>query len=94
MTTCPQSASPSWKWNLIISELLVAAHLLVMHFAGPYAWREYVRQETGLIFVGSSLVSLAWAFLFFGSPFLVSSQRWLAVLGWCMAAGALLFPVL
>jgi hypothetical protein len=34
---------------------------------------------------------IAWVFLFFGSPSLVRSQRWLAILGWCIAVGALLF---
>jgi len=37
------------------------------------------------------LAFVAWVFLFFGSPFLVSSQRWLAILGWSMAVGAILF---
>ena len=84
-----QTASPFWRWALIVSESLLATYAVAMHFAGRHA-----RQETGLFLVVGVLVFVAWVFLFFGSPFLVSSQRWLAILGWSIAASAILFPVL
>jgi len=81
-----QTERPFWRWVLIVSELLLGSYLVAMQIAGLRA-----RLETGGSIVVGILASVAWAFLFFGSPFLVSSQRWLAILGWCMAVGALLF---
>ncbi len=72
-----------------MSESLLATYLVAMLLAGRHA-----RQETGPFLVVGALVFVAWIFLFFGSPFLVSSQRWLAILGWSIAASAILFPVL
>jgi hypothetical protein len=60
-----------------------------MHVAGRHA-----RQETGPFLVVGLLAFAFWVFLFFVSPFLVSTQRWLAILGWSIAASAILFPVL
>ena len=84
-----QTALRFWRWTLIVSECVLTAYLAAMHVAGSHA-----RQETGPFLVVGMLASVFWVFLFFGSPFLVSSQRWLAILGWAIAASAILFPVL
>jgi hypothetical protein len=89
MATRTQTASPFWRWILIVSELLLGSYLIAMQVAG-----RHVRQETGAFLVVGICAGIAWVFLFFGSPFLVSSQRWLAILGWFIAAAAILFPVL
>ena len=89
MSTRTQAGSMFWRWTLIVSQLLLAAYLVTMHLAGRHA-----RQGTGPFFLVGILAFAAWVFLFLGSPFLVSSQRWLAILGWCIAVGAILFPVL
>jgi len=87
MITRTQTASPFWRWALIVSELLVATYLVVvMQLPG-----RPVAQQTWPFLVVGILAFVAWVFLFFGSPFLVSSQRWLAILGWSMAVGAILF---
>jgi hypothetical protein len=84
-----QTASPFWRWALIVSESLLTTYLFEMHLADRHA-----RHETGPFLVLGVLAFIAWIFLFFGSPFLVSSQRWLAILGWSIAVSAILFPVL
>ena len=89
MSTHTQTAPLFWRWVLIVSELLLGSYLISMQLAGRHA-----RQETGAFLVVGILAFVAWVFLFFGSPFLVRSQRWLAILGWCIAVAAILFPVL
>jgi len=89
MNARTQTASPFWRWVLIVSESLLTTYMVAMHLAGRHA-----RQETGPFLVVGVLAFIAWVFLFFGSPFLVSSQRWLAILGWSIAASAILFPTL
>jgi hypothetical protein len=83
------TSSRVWRWVLISSGLVLLAYLTVSWLAGCDA-----RHSTGVLFAVAIVASVAWAFLFFGSPFLVPSQRWLAVLGWCIAVGALFFPLL
>ena len=78
-----------WRWVLISSELVLLAYWTVAVLAGHDA-----RHPTGVLLAVGIVASVAWVFLFIGSPFLVPSQRWLAVLGWCLAVGALFFPLL
>ena len=87
MNSIPLKASLAWRWTLIAAEVLVAGYLATSFLAGSK-----VRLDAGVPL--SVLVFTAWIFLFLGSPFLVRSQRWLAVLGWCIAVGPLLIPVL
>jgi len=75
MSTRTQAASMFWRWVLIVSELLVAANIVVVQLAGRYGL-----EETGLFLIVGILTFGAWVFLFLGSPFLVSSHRWLAIL--------------
>ncbi len=85
MNTLVQKASLGWRWALIAAEVVVAGHLVGAILAG------------GRLNVGAPvavLVFAAWLFLSLGSPFLVRSQKWLAILGWCIAASVILFPVL
>jgi hypothetical protein len=75
-----------WRWILIVAEVLVIAYLVFVNIAA----------RNGKLLVGpvfASLIFAAWIFLFLGSPFLVSSQRWLAIIGWSIAAATLLFSV-
>src|SRR5262245_25567623 len=74
MTTRTVVLSRVWRWVLIVSESLVVTYLVAVELAERDA-----RHPTAAFLVGSILASVAWAFLFFGSPFLASSQRWLAI---------------
>lgn len=82
-------AAAFWKWVLVFTELLVVSYfatcLLLSHMAG-----RRMRLETDSIPVLGIATSIAIFFLLFGSPFLVSSQRGLAILGWIIGAAALL----
>jgi hypothetical protein len=89
MTPRTQKSSRNCRWILITSELVLATDLLAAVTAG-----RDVRHETSAFLLVGICASVAWAFLCFGSPFLVSTQRWLAILGWCIAVGAVLLPVL
>lgn len=89
MSTRAPTATVFWRWVLIVSEVLLGGYLVAMQLAGRHG-----RQETGVFLVVGILAFVAWVFLFFGSPFLVASQRWLAIIGWCIAAAAVLFSVL
>jgi len=73
-----------WRWILIASELLVVAYLVGALMAGRAA-----RHPSGAFLAIGIAAFVAWVFLFLGSPFLVRSQRWLAILGWCIAVAAL-----
>jgi hypothetical protein len=87
MNTIPQKATLPWRWALIAAEILVVGYCAATMLAGSK-----VRLNVGAVL--GVLIFAAWIFLFLGSPFLVRSQKWLAVLGWCIAVGALLFPIL
>ncbi len=74
----------AWRWTLIGAELLVAGHTAYSLWVG-----RSVRFPTGGFPLIDIAVAVAWVFLFLGSPFLVSSQRGLAVLGWVIAVATL-----
>ena len=76
----------TWRWILIVAEFLVAGYLVAAQLAGRAA-----RHPSGGFAVVGIAAGVAWVFLFFGTPFLVRSQRWLAILGWCIAVAALFF---
>jgi hypothetical protein len=76
----------AWRWILIGAELLLVAYVMCAVMAG-----RAVRQPSGAFTVMGIATFVAWVFLFLGSPFLVRSQRWLAVLGWCISVAALFF---
>jgi hypothetical protein len=78
----------TWRWILITAELLVAGYWVAALMAGRAA-----RHPSGAFAVIGIAAFLAWGFLFLGSPFLVRSQRWLAILGWCIAVASLLLSV-
>lgn len=88
MSTRTETAPLFWRWVLIVSEIVVGTYLIVMQLAVRHP-----RQETGAFLVVGILAFVAWVFLFFGSPFLVRSQRWLAIFGWFIAVAALIFSV-
>jgi hypothetical protein len=85
MTTPTTRTTIAWRWILITSELLVAGNLVVVLMAGRGA-----RYSSGLDATIGIAAFVAWVFLILGSPFLVRSQRWLAILGWCIAVATLL----
>ena len=86
MTAPTTRTTMALRWSLIIAELLVVGYLAGALMAGRAA-----RHPSGGFAVIGVAAFIAWVFLFFGSPFLVRSQRWVAILGWCIAVGALLF---
>lgn len=71
-----------------MSSLLVIAEDIAVR-VGPY-----MRRYTGVSVFAALLTFAALIFLFFGSPFLVRSQRWLAIVGWCIAVVSILFSML
>ena len=89
MTLRTESPSSIWRWILITSESLLVTYMVAAAVTG----RDVRHASDGFVVLGI-LASVAWVFLFLGSPFLVSSQRWLAILGWCIAVVALLFSAL
>lgn len=84
MSLPAQSASSFWKWALIIASLIVVAEDIAVR-ATPY-----MRRYSGLSGLAGMLTVAALLFLLFGSPFLVRSQRWLAIVGWFVAAASIL----
>jgi hypothetical protein len=87
MNLSARKAASGWRLALVASEVTMIGFLAASASAGPKT-----RINIGLI--PSLLVFVAFGFLFLGSPFLVRSQGWLAIVGWCIAASALLFSVL
>src|SRR6266571_4235167 len=86
MTTPTTIATMAWRWILITAELLVVAYVMSALMAGRAA-----RHPSGAFAVMGIAAFVAWVFLFLGSPFFVRSQRWLAILGWCISVAALFF---
>jgi hypothetical protein len=74
----------AWRRILVTAELLVAGYMAGALMAGRAA-----RHPSGGFVVIGVVAFVAWVFLFLGSPFLVRSQRWLAILGWCIAVATL-----
>jgi len=77
-----------WRWLLILSETLVACFTVFIKLAERH---EGTMSPSPII---DGAVGVAIIFLFFGSPFLVRSQGGLAILGWLIAAAAVLEPIL
>ena len=89
MITHGQCPSRFWRSALIVSQVMVAGGLL---------WSWAARRSAGLG-GGWGLavdipVGVAWVFLFLVSPFLVASQGKLAIAGWCLGFGALIWGAL
>lgn len=72
------------RWSLIVAETLVVAFIIL---GRPFQGERATGSDGYLIF--ATLASLAWLFLFLGTPFLVPSQRGLAVCGWLIAVGTI-----
>jgi len=73
---------------LILSSLLVVAENIAVRVTPD------MHLYTGVSAFAAILSGAALAFLFLGSPFLVRSQRWLAVAGWAIAAVTILLSAL
>jgi hypothetical protein len=84
MATSTHLVSRFWRWVLIVAEFVLVGELIAIRVT-PLA-----RQYTGASAATAVASGIAWVFLFLGSPFLVRSQRWLAIVGWGLAAVALL----
>jgi hypothetical protein len=70
---------------LLVSEVWIVAYIPILVYV-----RHNVGAERGpLLWLGIPTV-LFWAFLFFGSPFLVTRQRGLALAGWAIATAVFL----
>ncbi len=85
MNSANKRGAVAWRYALIAAELLVGGHTAYSLLVGRLT--THPREEFPLIDIA---VAVAWVFLFLGSPFLVPSQRGLAVLGWCIAVATLL----
>lgn len=71
-----------WRRILIWSQVYLACYALVVRIVGRF--------PSGPLYVIGIAAFVAWAFLFFASPFLFSSHRRLVISGWCIAVVALL----
>ena len=71
-----------WRRVLISSEVFLACYAVLVRIIG--------RHPSGVLQVIGIAAFIAWAFLFYASPFLISSHRRLAIIGWCIAVVALL----
>jgi len=71
-----------WRRVLISSEVFLACYAVLVRIIGQHP-------SGPLYFIGIAAF-IAWAFLFYASPFLISSHRRLAITGWCIAVAALL----
>jgi hypothetical protein len=80
-----------WRWALIVAESLVATFLIFVETIGG---RENELTHSGVVGIFGVLSGISMIFLLFGSPFLISSQRLLAVIGWIIGAAAFLAPML
>ena len=83
-----QSKALFWSWALIVSALVVVGENVAVRVT-PYA-----RQYSGVSALATVVSGVSLVFLFFGSPFLVRSQGWFAIIGWCIAFATILFSVL
>ena len=80
-------ASAVSRWVLILSEVVLLVYYLLIG-VGRVDPRNV---SSGFFIVFEAAVSLAWVFLFLGSPFLVKNHKWLAIFGWGLSFGALYF---
>lgn len=83
-----------WRWFFLVLETVVAvtfiAPMLLERFWGLRV--EPQPQEWSVV-LGVSIMS-AWLFLLIASPFFLRSLRGVALAGWIIAFGILLFSVL
>jgi hypothetical protein len=70
-----------WRIALIVSELIVLFDVLLISLSTS-------GRDLGIF---GFVFFAAWLFLFLGSPFLIRSQKGLALAGWCLAAITFLF---
>jgi len=80
-----------WRWTLIVAELLVTTFTVFVMTIGR---RENSLTHSMPVQVIGLFSGIAVLFLLFGGPFLVRSQGGLAILGWIVAATAILVPIL
>lgn len=82
MDTLDTSQHLIWRRILISSEVFLALYAVIVRIVG--------RHPSGPLQVIGIAAFIAWAFLFYASPFLISMHRRLAIIGWCIAVVALL----
>jgi membrane protein YdbS with pleckstrin-like domain len=83
-----------WRGLFLTLETLVLGVLLFCGLAERF-WGLHVEpQSEWLAIVLGILICLAWLFLLIVSPFFLKSLRWIALLGWIIAFGGLLFGLL
>jgi hypothetical protein len=76
------SAQLIWRRVLISAEVYLACYAVIVRIIG--------RHPSGPLLLIGIAAFIAWAFLFYASPFLISTHRRLAIIGWCIAVVALL----
>jgi hypothetical protein len=70
---------------LIVSEAWMIAYVAIMVSVRPH-----IRVEGGPLLWLCIPAAIFWMFLFFGSPFLITTQRRLALAGWAIAVAVFL----
>ena len=76
-----------WRWALIIAEFLVVVFLI---FVATIGGRENAFTHSTSVSIFGYLSGIALWFLLLGSPFLIRSQKRLAVAGCIISATAIL----
>lgn len=92
MTSSDNIQRPSlfWRWSLITTEALGVIFLVFVETIGG---RENAFTHSTLVSIFGLLSGISVFFLLFVSPFLIRSQKLLAVVGWLIGAAGLLIPM-
>ncbi len=87
-------------WNRAALNLSNPAHRAgletgIGNFPGTEIWGLRIERGPDAWAIGLGIfISLAWLFLFIISPFFLKSLHWVALVGWIIAFGLLLFAAL
>ncbi len=94
MDTSNPKSIKLWRGLFLSLETFLLGQVLFCVFAERF-WRLQVEPEPeALAMVLGIFIMLAWLFLLIVSPFFLKSLRWVALAGWIIAFGMLLFAVL
>ena len=94
MAAAAANSTRPWRWLFLVLETIVVATflfaILFERFSGMPFEPEF---EASSVIVGVAYMA-AWLFLLIGSPFFLRSLRGVALAGWMIAFGILVFGLL
>ena len=88
------NATKCWRWFFIILETAVLVTFLSYWLADRYRWLRWSPHSEALSVALVVSVTFAWLFLLIVSPFFLRSLRGVALAGWIIAFGMLVFAAL